>query len=199
MFASPNIASIMNSVPPEHRGAASGMRATLQNSGQTVSLAIFFTIIITGLSNTLPGTLSKAMVAAGVPQLAATFSSIPPTSALFAAFLGFNPVQSILSLPQLASVVKLIPQSTLIFLTGQTFFPNAIAPAFVSALDLSYYIGAALSVAAAVSSLLRGRKYIHGMNEEPQKVPVPQPSLKSRQMRGNATVRENPVEFEKKR
>ena len=113
------------------------------------------------------------MITAGVPQLAQAFSSIPPTSALFAAFLGFNPVQSILSLPQLASVVKLIPQSTLSYLTGQTFFPNAIAPAFVSALDLSYYIGAALSVAAAVASLLRGRKYIHGVSEPP-KVPVPQ-------------------------
>ncbi len=172
MFAAPNIASIMNSVPPEHRGAASGMRATLQNSGQTVSLAIFFTVIITGLSNSLPSTLSNAMTSAGVPQLAQAFGSIPPTSALFAAFLGYNPVQSILSLPQLASVVSQIPQSTVTYLTGQTFFPNAIAPAFVSALDLSFYIGAALSAAAAVASLLRGKRYIHGAGERGQPVPV---------------------------
>src|SRR5208283_675931 len=101
MFAAPNTASIMNSVPPSDRGAASGMRATLQNTGQTVSLAIFFTVIITGLSNGLP----SAMTSAGVPQLAGAFSSIPPTSALFAAFLGYNPVQSILALPQLSTVV----------------------------------------------------------------------------------------------
>ena len=161
MFGSPNIASIMNSVPPEDRGAASGMRATLQNTGQTVSLAIFFTIIITGLSSSLPNALTKAMTAAGVPQLSQYFTSIPPTSALFAAFLGYNPVQSILAgVP--SSVVNLIPQATLAKLTGQIFFPTSIAPAFMSALQLCFYIGAALSIAAAIASLLRGEKYIHG-------------------------------------
>ncbi|MDG6985304.1 MAG: MFS transporter [Nitrososphaerota archaeon] len=162
LFAAPNIASIMNAVPAENRGAASGMRATLQNTGQTISLAIFFTIIISGLSNGLPGALSSAMVSAGVPQLSAAFSSISPTSALFSAFLGYNPMQTILAVPQLAPVVAQIPKATYAYLTGQTFFPNAIAPAFVSALDLSFYIGAALSVAAALASLLRGRVYIHG-------------------------------------
>ena len=161
LFAAPNTASIMNSVPPEHRGVASGMRATLQNTGQTVSLAIFFTVIITGLSNNLPAALSKAMTTAGVPQLAGAFTSISPTSALFSAFLGYNPMESILSLPQLSSVVKQIPQSTLAYLEGQTFFPNSIAPAFISALDLAFYIGAGLSLAAAVASLLRGRTYVH--------------------------------------
>lgn len=173
MFAAPNTTSIMNSVPPEDRGAASGMRATLQNTGQTVSLAIFFTVIITGLSSSLPSALSNAMTSAGVPQLASAFTSISPTSALFSAFLGYNPMQSILALPQLSSVVTQIPQSTLTFLEGQTFFPNSIAPAFMSALDLSFYIGAALSVAAAVASLLRGKKYIY--RAEAQGAPIPAP------------------------
>ena len=93
LFAAPNIASIMNSVPPEHRGAASGMRATLQNAGQTISLAAFFTIIITGLTSGLPGALSGAMTSAGVPQLANAFSSIPASSALFYELLGYNPMQ----------------------------------------------------------------------------------------------------------
>ena len=172
MFAAPNIASVMNSVPPEDRGAASGMRATLQNTGQTVSLAIFFTVIITGLSSSLPSALSNAMTAAGVPQLAGAFTSISPTSALFSAFLGYNPMQSILAIPQLSSVVNLIPQTTLTFLEGQTFFPHAIASAFISSLDLSFYIGAALSVAAAVASLLRGRRYVHGENEQGRPVPA---------------------------
>ena len=165
MFAAPNTASIMNSVPPEHRGAASGMRATLQNTGQTVSIAVFFTVIITGLSSSLPSALSAAMIGAGVPQLASAFTSISPTSALFSAFLGYNPMQSILSLPQLASVVSQIPPSTVTFLEGQTFFPNAIAPAFISALDLAFYIGAALSVVAAIASLLRGKTSIPGVGE----------------------------------
>jgi hypothetical protein len=151
----------MNSVPPEHRGAASGMRATLQNAGQTISLAAFFTIIITGLSSGLPGALSGAMTNAGVPQLAGAFSSISPSSALFSAFLGYNPMQSILSDPRLASIVSQIPPTTYAYLTGKTFFPTAIAPAFVSALDLSFYIGAALSLAAALASFLRGKVYIH--------------------------------------
>jgi nitrate/nitrite transporter NarK len=162
MFAAPNVASIMNSVPPEHRGAASGMRATLQNTGQTVSLAIFFTVIIAGLSSSLPSALSGAMTSAGVPQLANAFSSISPTSALFSAFLGYNPMQSLLAVPALAPVVAQIPHSTLTLLEGQTFFPNAIAPAFVSSLNLAFYIGAALSLLAALASLLRGSMYIHG-------------------------------------
>ncbi|MDE1858648.1 MAG: MFS transporter [Thaumarchaeota archaeon] len=165
LFAAPNVASIMNAVPPEHRGAASGMRATLQNTGQTLSLAIFFTIIITGLSSSLPSALSSAMVGAGVPQLSSAFSSISPTSALFSAFLGYNPMISILTIPSLAPVVAQIPKATYAYLVGQAFFPNAIAPAFVSALDLSFYIGAALSVAAAVASLLRGEKFIHGQTD----------------------------------
>jgi len=161
LFAAPNIASIMNAVPPEYRGAASGMRATLQNTGQTISLAIFFTVIIAGLSASLPSALSGAMTSAGVPQLATAFSSISPTSALFSAFLGYNPMQSILAIPQLSPVVAQIPSNTLTYLEGQNFFPNAIAPSFISALDLSFYIGAALSLAAALASLLRGEAYIH--------------------------------------
>jgi EmrB/QacA subfamily drug resistance transporter len=169
LFAAPNIASIMNAVPPEHRGAASGMRATLQNTGQTISLAIFFTIIITGLSSSLPGALTGALTTSGVPQLAAAFSSISPTSALFSAFLGYNPMLSILAAPQLSSIVAQIPKATYSYLVGQTFFPTAIAPAFVSALDLSFYIGAVLSIGGALASLLRGGQYIH----EETVVPMP--------------------------
>ena len=175
MFAAPNTMSIMNSVPPEDRGSASGMMATLQNTGQTASLAIFFTIIITGLSTGLPSAFSKAMTAAGVPQLAGAFSSIPPTSALFAAFLGYNPVNAILALPQLSSVVSQIPQSTLTYLEGQTFFPNAIAPAFISALGLSFYIAAVLSIAAAIASVLRGKQVVYSAKKESVAAPSREP------------------------
>ena len=160
LFTSPNIASIMNSVPPEHRGAASGMRATLQNSGQTISTAVFFTIIISALAKSLPGAFTTALTGAGAAQLATAFAQIPPTGALFAAFLGYNPVGTMLSSPQLAGVVGLIPQSTIATLEGTTYFPNAIAKPFMSALDVSFYIGAALSFAAAVASVLRGERYV---------------------------------------
>lgn len=165
MFAAPNTASIMNAVPAEYRGAASGMRATLQNTGQTVSLAIFFTVIVTGLSGSLPSALAGALSSAGAPQLGSAFASsasISPTSALFSAFLGYNPMAAILSSPSLSHLVSQIPQSTLAYLEGGSFFPNAIAPAFISALDLAFYIGAAMSLAAALASMLRGSVFIHG-------------------------------------
>jgi len=183
MFASPNTASIMNSVPSEHRGVASGMRATLQNTGMTLSQALFFTIIISALSSNLPGALSTALTNAGAPQLVQAFNNIPPTGALFAAFLGYNPIGSILNSPQLASVVHQIPQSTITALESRTFFPNAIAPPFVSALQLSFYIGAILSFGAAAASLLRGQRYVYEVEQAKKaskvSVEVPIPSVRS--------------------
>lgn len=161
MFASPNTASIMNSVPPENRGAASGMRATLQNTGSTASLAIFFTIVILGLAASLPHALSSAMVSAGAPHTVATdVANIPPTSALFGAFLGYNPVKSMLAqLP--VNDTMAISNSTMATITSTDWFPNTIAPSFMKSLDVSFYIGAMLSFLAAIASLFRGQRYVH--------------------------------------
>jgi len=165
IFASPNMASIMNSVPAEHRGAASGMRATIQNSAMTISMAVFFTIIIVSLSGSLPGALSAAVTSAGAPtQFAQIFSTTPATGALFAAFLGYNPVATLLqTLPQ--SVVSAIPIATRNYLTGSTFFPNAISSPFMNALREAFIIGMIFCILAAVCSVLRGGKYVY----EPQK------------------------------
>lgn len=171
MFGAPNTASLMNSVPQEHRGAASGMNATLQNTGQTVSIGLFFAIIIVALAHSLPSALGGVMTQAGVSQLAPYFSGIPPTVALFAAFLGYNPVSTILaSLP--GAVTSSIPTAVMTYLTGTSFFPHAIAPSFMSALDDSFYIGAAISVVGAVISGLRGRIYIHEVEFSKQKIAV---------------------------
>jgi EmrB/QacA subfamily drug resistance transporter len=161
VFAAPNMASIMNSVPAECRGAASGMRATIQNSAMMISQAVFFTIIIVSLSATLPSALSAAVTNAGAsPQIAHIFSSTPASGALFGAFLGYNPVATILhTLP--ASVLSTIPTSTINYLTGSTFFPNAISSPFMTALREAFIIGAVMCVIAAVCSALRGRKYTH--------------------------------------
>ena len=166
MFSSPNTASIMNSVPPEHRGAASGMRSTLQNTGSTIGLGVLFSIVLLVLAGNLPASLASAAASAGAPQLnAAVFSKIPPTSAVFAAFLGYNPMQSILSqLP--ANLTGALSSQTISTLTGKTWFPRALAPAFMSSLRIAFYVNAGLALAAAVSSLLRGKKYIY---EESQK------------------------------
>ena len=97
LFASPNTSAIMSSVPARYRGAASGMRSTFQNSGMSLSIGIFFSLMIAGLASTLPRTLSAGLRAHGVPAaLAAHVASLPPVSTLFASFLGYNPIGSLL-------------------------------------------------------------------------------------------------------
>ncbi len=171
IFFAPNMASIMNSVPPEHRGAASGMRATLQNCGQTISQGIFFAIIIISLSSTLPGALSSAVTTAGAPlQVGQMFAATPASGALFGAFLGYNPVSTLLlGLPH--SLVASIPSSTLSYITGNVFFPTAISSPFMVALREAFYIGAAMSFVAAICSALRGKKYINGEAQPEEKKP----------------------------
>lgn len=165
MFAAPNTASIMNSVPPEQRGAASGMRATIQNTGQTMSIALFFIIIISSLSSSLPASLSGALTAAGAPsQLVSTLSSLPPTGALFSAFLGYNPIKSVLA--QYPALTSSLSASTYSILTGKQWFPGVIASPFMSALREAFVTGAVLSVVAAVVSMLRGRVYIYDIEGE---------------------------------
>jgi EmrB/QacA subfamily drug resistance transporter len=165
IFFSPNMASIMNSVPPEHRGAASGMRATLQNCGQTISQGIFFAIIIISLSVSLPGALSSAVTGAGAPiQVSQVFASTPASGALFGAFLGYNPVGTILlSLPH--GLVASIPASTYTYITGTIFFPTAISSPFMIALREAFYMGAIMCFIAAICSALRGKKYVNGQEQ----------------------------------
>ena len=159
MFASPNTASIMNSVPPKYRGTASGMRSTLQNTGQTMSIAIFFTIIIISLASTLPSALANAVTQAGAPQLASYMQNIPVTGALFAAFLGYDPVRTIISSlpPQVASS---IPSQAIAIMEQHTWFPMTIAPSFMIALREAFYISSIMTFIAAIVSALRGKVVI---------------------------------------
>lgn len=160
MFAAPNMASIMNSVPPENRGAASGMRTTLQNTGQVVSIAAFFAVVVLSLSQGLPSAFASSLTAAGAPQLIPYFSSFSPTASLFSAFLGYNPVGSIIAqLPH--SISSTISNQADNVLTGLHWFPNAIAKPFVSSLHNVFFVSAGLTAIAAVASLLRGKKFIH--------------------------------------
>jgi MFS family permease len=169
MFAAPNTAAIMNSVPAEHRGAASGMRATLQNAGMQLSMAVFFTIVIVGLSSGLSSSVSGALSSAGVTGPAGpTLSSIVasnPTGALFGAFLGQNPMALYLSaLP--TALQQQIPLPVVASLTSKGFFPNAVAPAFLQGIDLAFVISAVLTAVAAGVSLMRGGRYIHELHSE---------------------------------
>jgi EmrB/QacA subfamily drug resistance transporter len=165
MFGSPNSASIMSSVPPEDRGVASGMMYTMMNSAFTASMAIFFTIVIVGITSAFPTVMGNSLSSLGAVELAPVLSSIPPTGALFAAFLGYNPVTSILaSLP--ASIVSAIPAQTITALESSTWFPSTLAEAFMPSLRLSFFLGAVLSAVSAILSAMRGERYVHGMQVE---------------------------------
>jgi MFS family permease len=154
MFASPNSSSIMGSVPARHRGAASGMRATFQNSGTALSIGVFFSLMIAGLASDLPQTLTSGLQHRGVPPTVAHhIGSLPPVSSLFAAVLGVNPVQHLLaSMRALAS----LPAASQRVLTGREFFPDLISGPFHQGLVVVFAVAAALSVLAGLASLLRG-------------------------------------------
>src|SRR5262249_53347257 len=97
LFASPNRAGVMNSLPPRDRGAGGGMNQTFQNSAQVLSIGIFFTLMIVGLASTLPETMTAGLQAHGVSHATADrVANLPPVSILFAAFLGYNPIQHLL-------------------------------------------------------------------------------------------------------
>jgi len=159
MFSSPNAAAIMNAVPPEDRGVTSGMMSTLMNSGFVLSMGMFFTIIVVGLTSAFPPVLSAALTAVNASQLIPAMSAIPPTGALFAAFLGYNPVQMILAGLSPALVGTVAP-AAITTITGAAWFPTTLAEAFMPSLTISFYIGAALSFVAALLCAMRGEKYV---------------------------------------
>ncbi len=160
MFAAPNITAVMNSVAPQMRGVASGMRATLQNTGQTASMGLFFTIVLVYLTRLLPGSFGPALSTAGAPLLIPIFDKIPPTSALFSAFLGINPVGTILS--DIGPMSALIPAGVVKVLEGKYWFPTALAPSFMTSLRFTFLAGFIIFVVAAILSVLRGRRVIYG-------------------------------------
>jgi MFS family permease len=162
MFAAPNTTAIMNSVPAEHRGVSSGMRATFQNTANTLSITLIFTIVTIGLASSLPTTLFQGLTQAGVPAIDAHMvANLPPTSALFAAFLGYNPLGTILP----AQILKSLPAATQAELLGKTFFPQLLSVPFKSGLRIAFSISAVLMVIAAFASLLRGKKYTDDRSE----------------------------------
>src|SRR6516225_6210145 len=157
LFASPNRAGIMNSLPPERRGVGAGMSATFQNSSMVLSIGIFFSLIILGLSSSLPATLSHGLMAQGVPAAdAARLAALPPVSIMFAALLGYNPIGTLLG-PALGK----LPAGHAAYLTGHTFFPSLISAPFQHGLDIAFDFAIAACLIAAVASLLRGGRYVH--------------------------------------
>jgi MFS family permease len=158
MFAAPNSSSIMGSVPPSQRGAASGMRSTFQNTGTALSIGVFFSLMIAGLASNLPHTLTSGLVAQGVPHsVAQQVGSLPPVSSLFAAVLGVNPVAHLLGATH---VLSTLPAANQAVLTGHQFFPQLISGPFHDGLVIVFIVAAALSVLGALASLMRGGRYV---------------------------------------
>jgi hypothetical protein len=147
----------MNSLPRESRGVGAGMSATFQNSAMVLSIGIFFTLIILGLASSLPAALHHGLVAQGVsPADAARVAALPPVSVMFAALLGYNPIQTLLG-----HALTKLPASHAAYLTGRSFFPALISPSFSNGLAIAFDFAIAACLIAAVASLLRGRRYVH--------------------------------------
>jgi MFS family permease len=163
-FAAPNRAGVMNSLPPQHRGVGGGMNATFTNSAQVLSIGIFFTLMIVGLSSSLGTNLFHGLVAQGVPVADATrVAHLPPVSTLFAAFLGYSPMEHLLG----PSVLHHLPAANAHLLISRSYFPKLISGAFSKGLKTAFDFSVIACLVAAGTSWLRGGKYVY---REPEPV-----------------------------
>jgi MFS family permease len=170
LFASPNRAGIMNSLPPSQRGVGAGMAATFQNSAMVLSIGIFFSLMIIGLAAHLPAALRSGLVAHGVPAATAVrISHLPPVASLFAAFLGYNPVKQLLG-----TQLHQLTASQAAALTSRSFFPRLISGPFSSALGVAFTFAVIACLIAAAASWLRGGKY-HYREDDGESAPRPAP------------------------
>jgi MFS family permease len=172
LFAAPNTAGIMNAVPARQRGAASGMRATFQNAGFVLSIGLFFSLMIAGLAARLPTTLYDGLTANGVPPASAErIAHLPPVGSLFAAFLGYNPIRTLLG----PAALEQLSPAQVANLTGTSFFPRLIAEPFQHGLAIVFLAALVMSLVAAAASWLRGGRYVHEELEAPEAAREEQP------------------------
>jgi hypothetical protein len=173
LFASPNRAAVMNSLPRADRGAGGAMNQTFQNSAQVLSIGVFFTLLIIGLASTLPQTMSAGLQAHGVsPGAAHEAAALPPVSILFAAFLGYNPVQHLLGPHVLAG----LPAHDQALLTGSGFFPHLISAPFRDGLHAALLFAIVACLIAAAASLMRGGHSVHEDEAAEAAAPAPRPN-----------------------
>jgi MFS family permease len=174
LFASPNTSAIMSAVPANQRGSASGMRSTFQNSGMSLSIGIFFSLMVAGLANTLPKTLTTGLTGQGVPlDIASKVAHLPPVSTLFAALLGYNPVHNLLA-P--TGVLTKLNAHQVGVLTGKQFFPNVISAPFHHGLVIVFTAAAIMSFIGALVSLMRGKQFYYDESASAQAQPAVAPA-----------------------
>ncbi|HEX9041482.1 MAG TPA: MFS transporter [Trebonia sp.] len=153
MFTSPNRAEMMNAVPASQRGAAGGMMATFMNSAAVLSIGIFFSLMVAGLSGRLPSALFGGLTAQGVPAAAATpISHLPPIGVLFASFLGYNPMQQLLG-----PLLSHLPAAHAAYLVGREFFPSLITGPFHDGIGVTFGFAIAVCLLGAIASAFTGR------------------------------------------
>jgi MFS family permease len=158
MFIAPNTAAIMNSVPPQHRGASSGMLATLNNVGIPLSMGIFFSLLIEGMNASVPAAMYSGLTQHGIPgEVAQQLSSQPPVGYLFAAFMGYNPLGTLIP----SSVFEALPQGQAAIITSRSFFPQLIDSAFHHGLIQVMLFSMVMCLMAAAASWLRGGQYVY--------------------------------------
>ncbi|WP_374216185.1 MFS transporter [Frankia sp. R82] len=157
LFSAPNTTAVMNVVPPSARGGASGMRGTFMNSGQVLSIGLFFSLMIAGLAASLPASLHDGLSARGVPADAVNrVADLPPVGSLFAAFLGYNPMQNLLG----ADTLNRLPATDAQEITGREFFPHLISGPFHHGLVIAFTMATVMAVIGAFASLLRGGRIL---------------------------------------
>lgn len=153
LFTSPNRAEVMNSLPNNARGAGAGMTATFQNSAMVLSIGFFFSLMIAGLADHLPSAMAQGLTAHGVPTADANqIAVLPPVGVLFAAFLGYNPIEQLLG-----GVLPTLPPDQAAYLTGRSFFPQLISGPFADGLTAAFWFAIIASVVAAAASWFTGR------------------------------------------
>lgn len=157
LFSAPNTTAVMNVVPPAARGGASGMRGTFMNSGQVLSIGLFFSLMIAGLAASLPASLRDGLSARGLPaDVVNRVAELPPVGSLFAAFLGYNPMQNLLG----DDTLSRLPAADAQEVTGREFFPHLIAGPFHHGLVIAFTLATVMAVIGAFASLLRGTRVI---------------------------------------
>jgi MFS family permease len=177
LFASPNRAAIMNSLPANRRGVGGGMSTTFQNTSMVLSIGIFFSLMIVGLAGSLPATMQTGLTAHGVPAgQAHAVAGLPPVSVLFASLLGYNPVQSLLGDQALG---RLSPTDSS-YLTGHSFFPSLISGPFHDGLVVAFGFAIVACLVAALASWLMGGKFVHADDQHETAADVPQPESDAR-------------------
>jgi MFS family permease len=158
MFIAPNTAAIMNSLPPRHRGAGSGMRLTLFNVGIPLSMGIIFSLMVLGLNASMPQALYNGLTQNGIPaQIAQQIASAPPIGYLFAAFLGYNPLGTLIP----STIFSSLSTQQVATITSRAFFPQLIADAFHHGLVEMMIFSIVVCLIAATASWLAGGKYFY--------------------------------------